>query len=393
MHLFLCPKLPGEATHEFSMTTLLVFALALPWLIIVFGCWFGYQMVRQHGRILLSLEALEKGFQGGLSEPPRPASTALNGLPLGSNAPDFELPDLSGALHGLSAFRGRPVLLIFFNPACSFCMSMMPELRTFPPEGESGKPVPLVITTGEAELNRQLFQTHGIACPVLVQNDMEVAAQYQVNGTPVGYLVDETGIVASELAMGAVALMALATSPTPQAEPGPDRGRPAEPAARGNKPLNRSRLNRSGLKAGTPAPNFRLPSLDGEEWALEDFRGRRVLLVFSDPGCGPCELLAPQLERVHRERKDVLVLMVSRQDADTNRLKVAKLGLTLLVVLQRNWEVSLQYATFATPVGYLIDERGVLVSDLAEGSDAILALAARQRAPSNGAKLHTASPL
>lgn len=90
------------------MTTLLVFALALPWLIIVFGCWFGYQMVRQHGRILLSLEALEKGFQGGLSEPPRPASTALNGLPLGSNAPDFELPDLSGRFTGSQRFEAVP---------------------------------------------------------------------------------------------------------------------------------------------------------------------------------------------------------------------------------------------------------------------------------------------
>ncbi|MDR5759411.1 redoxin domain-containing protein [Caballeronia sp. LZ035] len=375
------------------MTTLLVFAIALPWLLIVFGCWLGYQLVRQHGRILLSLEALENGFRGGLTEPSDPASTALNGLPSGSIAPDFELPDLSGALHRLSAFRGRPVLLIFFNPACSFCMSMLPELKSFAPESENGKPMPLVLSTGEAETNRQLFQTHGIECPVLLQKDRELAAQYRAHGTPVGYLIDEEGTVASELAMGAAALMALATSPAPQATPEPNRNRPAELAARGNKPINKSRLNRSGLRAGTPAPNFRLPSLDGDDLALEDFRGRRVLLVFTDPGCGPCELLAPHLERVHRERKDVLVLMVSRQDAETNRQKVAKLGLTFLVVLQRNWEVSLQYATFATPVGYLIDERGVLGSDVAEGSDAILALAGSQSASSNDARLHAESPL
>ncbi|MDR5815714.1 redoxin domain-containing protein [Caballeronia sp. LZ033] len=362
------------------MTTLLVFAVVLPWLLIVFGCWFGYQLLRQHGRILLSLEALEKGFQGGLAEPPGPASAALNGLSSGSIAPDFELPDLSGTLHRLSAFRGRPVLLIFFNPACSFCTSMMPELSAFAREGEGSKPMPLVITTGEAEVNRQIFRTHGFEGPVLLQEQMEVAAQYRAHGTPVGYLIDEAGSVASELAMGAAALLALAT---PQAVEEPDSG---HPAARGNKPLEKSRLNRSGLKAGTPAPNFRLPSLDGEERALEDFRGRRVLLVFTDPACGPCERLAPHLERVHREQKDVLVLMVSRQDAETNRQKVAKLGLTFLVVLQRNWEVSLQYATFATPVGYLIDERGVLESDVAEGSDAILALADSQSALSNRAE-------
>ncbi|SAK84805.1 methylamine dehydrogenase accessory protein MauD [Caballeronia pedi] len=358
------------------MTTLLVFALALPWLLIVFGCWLGYQLVRQHGRILLSLARLEQGFAGGPAEPLVPASTALSGLPLGSMAPDFELPDLSGALRRLSEFRGRPVLLIFFNPACRFCTSMVPELAAFASEGQNGKPALLVISTGESEANRQLFQTHGIGFPVLLEKDMEVAAQYQAHGTPVGYLLDETGVLASELAMGAAALMALATSPTPQAAPESGHEGPSKPAARGNIPLDKSRLNRSGLKAGTPAPNFRLPSLDGNELALENFRGQRVLLVFTDPGCGPCELLAPHLERVNRERKDLLVLMVSRQDAEINRQKVAKLGLTFLVVLQRNWEVSLLYATFATPVGYLIDERGILGSDVAEGSDAILALAA-----------------
>src|SRR5689334_6239075 len=58
--------------------------------------------------------------------------------------------------------------------------------------------------------------------------------------------------------------------------------------------LTRSRINRSGLKAGDRAPEFRLPRLDGGELALEEFRGRSVLLVFSDPHCGPCNLLAPQ---------------------------------------------------------------------------------------------------
>src|SRR6266545_8036127 len=58
-----------------------------------------------------------------------------------------------------------------------------------------------------------------------------------------------------------------------------------------SKSLARSRLNRDGLKAGTPAPNFRLPRVDGGELSLEEFRGQRVLLVFSDPQCGPCDYL------------------------------------------------------------------------------------------------------
>src|SRR2546422_7287728 len=57
-----------------------------------------------------------------------------------------------------------------------------------------------------------------------------------------------------------------------------------EPPGNGKtKSQSRSRLNRVGLKAGTPAPAFRLPRVDGGELTLEEYRGRCVLLVFSDP--------------------------------------------------------------------------------------------------------------
>src|SRR5262245_57311943 len=42
--------------------------------------------------------------------------------------------------------------------------------------------------------------------------------------------------------------------------------------------LARSRINRNGLKAGTLAPDFRLPRVDSGELTLQEFRGRRILL-------------------------------------------------------------------------------------------------------------------
>ena len=43
--------------------------------------------------------------------------------------------------------------------------------------------------------------------------------------------------------------------------------------------------------------------------------------------------------------------------------------------MQRQWEVSLKYGMFATPIGYLIDEQGIVVKDVAVGVNPILALA------------------
>jgi hypothetical protein len=69
------------------------------------------------------------------------------------------------------------------------------------------------------------------------------------------------------------------------------------------------------------------------------------------------------------------VIIVGRGDAEENRRKAEKYELGCPVALQKRWEISKAYGIFATPVGYLIDERGVIVRDVAMGSDAIVALA------------------
>jgi hypothetical protein len=85
--------------------------------------------------------------------------------------------------------------------------------------------------------------------------------------------------------------------------------------------------------------------------------------------------LAPRLQEIDVRQPELQVLVVSRRDVVANRAKAAALGLTFPVVLQKQWEVSLKYAMFATPVGYLIDEQGILASDVAVGVGPILALA------------------
>ena len=141
-----------------------------------------------------------------------------------------------------------------------------------------------------------------------------------------------------------------------------------------NRSLARSKIKRDGLKAGTSAPSFRLPRLDGGELALEELRGKRVLLVFSDPHCGPCNALAPQLEAFRHKHLEIQVVMISRGDPKENRAKVKEHGLTFPIVLQQRWEISRRYAIFATPVAYLIDEAGIIAHDVAVGVEPILAL-------------------
>jgi len=145
----------------------------------------------------------------------------------------------------------------------------------------------------------------------------------------------------------------------------------------GERSLAESRIERSGLKSGTPAPGFRLPDLSGRMVSLKDYRGRRLLLIFTDPHCAPCDQVAPELVQLHRQQQanGLALVMVGRGDAEENRKKAEQNGLDFPVLLQERWELSKQYGMFATPVAFLINEQGVIARDVAIGADAILKLA------------------
>lgn len=134
-----------------------------------------------------------------------------------------------------------------------------------------------------------------------------------------------------------------------------------------------SRINRDGLRPGVIAPAFSLPTVDGRTVSLADYAGRRVLLVFSDPECGPCMELLPRLDAAARI-SDVPVLVISRGGVDANQRKLAQARATLTVALQAHWEISRLYAKFSTPIAYLVDEQGRIASEVAAGAAAVLSL-------------------
>ena len=365
------------------MHKVLITGLALAWGVIVAGCWLVWQLLRQNGRLLLRLEELKKrldALEFGKDD-------QLTGLAVGSDAPAIELLDMAGERKSLAQYRGQPLLLIFFNPACGYCRELLPILKERgegrKQRAETDEPLLLIISTGGSEANRALFDQHKLDCPVLLQKGSEVAEAYKANGTPSGYLVNADGKIASELAMGAEALLKLlegeSRKKNGEVNVGPlSDGAEAEQGRSdrfSNRSLARSKLKRDGLKAGTVAPEFSLPRLDGRgELVLSELRGRQVLLVFSSPGCGPCNTLAPQLEKFHREHSELQVVMISKGEPKENRAKVKEHGLTFPIVLQQQWEVSRRYAMFATPIAYLIDEHAIISHDVAVGVEPILAL-------------------
>jgi peroxiredoxin len=357
------------------------------------ACRVALRLTARYGRLLLRVEQLERE----LAAREAADEAGLFTLPAGMIPHDFDLPDLAGHRVTLSQWQGRRVLLIFFDPTCGFSRELLPDLAALPPDGDDRRPMPLLVSRGGAEANRRLMRAHGVRCRVLVQEDREVADVYAVAGSPMGYLIGADGRLATTLLVGPDALLEQAGVARPAGAEaangtGAANGAGAPAGARAPRLYTRWAASPpqtwSGLPPGTPAPDFRLPRIDGGELALRDFRGRRVLLAFSDPACAPCDAIAPRLERLHRGPADVSVVMVSRGDAEANRAKAADLGLTFPIALQPRWDVSRDYGLLAAPVAYWIDEHGVLADDVAVGPAAIRGLLekiAQTSAPWDGA--------
>lgn len=343
-----------------------------------------FQILKQQGRLLLRLEQVEKRLELDASESIDRGTVALQagtptGLPAGTALPEARLTDLQGETVALKDFRGRRVLLAHWSARCGFCDLIAPDLARLAPELEKAGVRLLLVSSGTAEAERELAREHGLESHVLLQTKADPIEAIARLGTPSAYLLDEEGKVAKPLAVGTDQVLELAGEAA--APPGRPRRLPAE------RPLSESRIERNGLKAGTPAPPFTLPEVRGGTVSLDKYQGRKVLLVFSDPHCGPCDQLAPELVRLHEAHRGngLDLVLVGRGDPEENRRKAERQGFEFPVVLQKKWEVSRDYGIFATPVGFLIDENGVIEKDVARGPDAILALA--PEAPSAGKKV------
>ena len=132
----------------------------------------------------------------------------------------------------------------------------------------------------------------------------------------------------------------------------------------------------AGLPVDTSAPGFALATLTGETISLTALCAlcKPVVLVFSDPACGPCTALLPEIGRWQRDYgTKVVVALISQGTAKANRANVFEYGLTH-VLLQQDREVAEAYLAAGTPSAVLVRRDGTIGSPLVAGAEAIGAL-------------------
>ena len=131
-----------------------------------------------------------------------------------------------------------------------------------------------------------------------------------------------------------------------------------------------------GLQPGSQAPNFELLSLNGKLVSLDSLRSaaKPVLLLFSDPNCGTCKAMLPDVSRWSREYENQMsVVLLSRGDEKANKRYIGAHGINY-VLRQHDYEVSSAYQAWGTPSAVVVGADGIIHSSVASGSEAIAEL-------------------
>lgn len=131
----------------------------------------------------------------------RPTSKAEVGKP----APDFVLNDLEGKGVRLSSFKGKTVVLEWFNPECPYVNASHDKgsLRDAAKRHASGRVVWLAINSGApgrqgvgVEANRAGAKKFGLTHPILLDESGTVGHLYGATRTPTVMVVDDKGVLA-----------------------------------------------------------------------------------------------------------------------------------------------------------------------------------------------------
>ena len=135
--------------------------------------------------------------------PPAPAKADT--ADLGKPAPDFELKGVDGKSVKLSSFKGKVVVLEWFNPGCPFCAYAYGDkgpLKTLPEQLRGKGIVWLSIVSekpenpgGKTENIQKFVDANGMKAPMLLDPDGKVGKRYGAKTTPHMFVINEKGVL------------------------------------------------------------------------------------------------------------------------------------------------------------------------------------------------------
>ncbi|GGJ93588.1 hypothetical protein GCM10007063_15190 [Lentibacillus kapialis] len=116
------------------------------------------------------------------------------GLQVGNIAPDFQLKTMGGEQIKLSELRGQRVMVNFWATWCPPCRAEVPDLQKFY-ENKDIEILAVNLTGTESSRSdvQEFSEEFGMTFPILMDENTEVANQYQIQPIPSSFMIDSDG--------------------------------------------------------------------------------------------------------------------------------------------------------------------------------------------------------
>ncbi|MGI8477288.1 MAG: redoxin domain-containing protein [Thermomicrobiales bacterium] len=351
-----------------------------------FEWWLLRHFRRQGHGIELRLAALELG--GSARRPPEsakrgPSPQPIGGLPARSILNDFELADLRGGNVTLSQWRGRRIAVLFVQPECAHSRRLLATVIS-EHMATAERVQTVFVSTGEPELNLELFAGVSTDTPALLQRGTELARVWRISATPSAYVIDAAGVTEGRLLRGADDILDALRIESTSTAAGEHREEPSRGVSGATTPPTPSFPTAARpLAIGASAPDVELALLSGGRLGFAAGGSRRTLALFSDPACAPCRELAPELDaRFRRSPGSLQLVMLCRGGDASVRAFVERHGLSHPVAIQADGGLARAFGMMASPSAILLDGEGRVLEEPAVGKREILSLVDRAMAAS-----------
>ena len=127
---------------------------------------------------------------------PRKTTAVEVGTRIGDRAPDFTLPTVDGKETSLSQFRGKIVMVNFWESSCSGCASEMPDMQAVYDAWSREDLEILAVNNGErAAFVQSFIDSKRLTFPALLDSDRAVSQVYQISTIPTTFFIDADGII------------------------------------------------------------------------------------------------------------------------------------------------------------------------------------------------------
>jgi peroxiredoxin len=131
-----------------------------------------------------------------------PSSATITKAEVGKPAPDFTLKDLDGKDVKLSSFKGKVVVLEWFNPGCPFVKNAHTKgsLKEAAKKHTKNGVVWLAVNSGApgkqgagVDTNRESAKTFSMEHPILLDESGDIGRTYGATNTPHMMVIDSQG--------------------------------------------------------------------------------------------------------------------------------------------------------------------------------------------------------